>query len=665
MNKEKKYLIKLKKKIKYHEYLYHSLDSPEISDEKFDNMVKELKKIEKKHPNWITKNSPSQSVGSFPLKIFKTVKHEIPMLSLKNIFNKNDYISFEKKIKKIINNKKKIIFCCEPKLDGIAVNLLYKKKKLHQASTRGNGIIGEDITQNILKIKSIPLFLKGKNIPKYIEIRGEVFINHENFKKINKNKKLNNKKIFSNPRNIAAGSLRQLNPKITEKRSLSFFCYGFGGFYGGVLPCSHYLCLLKFKKWGIPVNDKISICKNKIEIFNFYKKIKNSNLGFDTDGVVIKIDSIKEQKKIGYTSKYPRWAVAFKFPSEEKETILNKVKFQVGRSGIITPVGYFNPVKIYGAIIKKSTLHNLNEIKRLKIKIGDSIIVKRAGNVIPKIVKITKRSKKNKNIIFPVKCPVCESILQEDKKNGTIKCVSSLTCSAQIIEKMNHFISKKGMNIKGMGKNIIKKMVKKNILKKIDDIYNLKYENLKKINGIKKKIAKKLLKSIEKSKKITFHQFIYSLGIPNVGETTSLILSKYYNSIDDLINTNIKKLEQIKTIGNNTAKKISLFFKEENNKNTIQELNKIIFFKKTKNIKKNNFFENKKIVITGKLNNFKRKDIRKKIILNGGNIVNKVSKNTNIVIVGKNPGSNFTKAKKLKLKIIKEDELINSIQKLI
>lgn len=658
---KKKYFIKLKKKIKYHEYQYHSLDSPKISDEQFDQMMQELKKIEQRHPDWITKNSPTQSVGSSPLNKFKKVIHKIPMLSLKNIFDKNDYLLFERKIKKI-TKKKKTKFCCEPKLDGIAVNLLYENKKLIQASTRGNGTTGEDITKNILKIKNIPLFLKGKNIPKYIEIRGEVFINHDNFKKINKEEKKINKKVFSNPRNIAAGSIRQLNPKITEKRLLSFFCYGFGEINQGKLPYSHYSCLLKFQKWGIPVNNKITICKNKSEIFNFYEKIRTIDLGFDVDGIVIKVDSIKKQKKIGYTAKYPRWAVAFKFPSEEKKTILKNVKFQVGRSGIITPVGYFNPIKINGATIKKSTLHNINEIKRLKIKIGDTIIVKRAGNVIPKIIKTIKKSKKKnqQEILFPKKCPICQSILQKDKKNGTIRCINNLTCSAQIQEKIKHFVSNKGMNIKGIGKNTIKKLFKKNILKTPYDLYNLNHKNLKKIEGIKEKTIKKLTKSIKKSKNTTLSQFIYSLGIPNVGETTSLILSQHYNSIDKLIKTNLISLTKIKTIGNNTAKKIILFFQEKNNKNIIKKIEKKIFFVNTK-INKNNFFKNKKIVITGKLNNFNREKIKKKIILNGGNILNTVSKKIDLIIVGKNPGSKFKKAKKLKIRIIKENELMNTL----
>lgn len=660
MKKEKKYFIKLKKKIKYHEYQYHSLDSPKISNEKFDKMIQKLKKIEKKHPNWITKNSPTQSVGSPALNKFKKITHKVPMLSLKNIFNTNDYLLFEKKIKKIIKQKKKIKFCCEPKIDGIAVNLLYKNKKLSQASTRGDGKIGEDITKNVLKIKNIPIFLKGKDVPERIEIRGEVFINHDNFKKINKKEKKKNGKIFSNPRNIAAGSLRQLNPKITEERLLSFLCYGFGEINHEKLPLSHYLCLLKFKEWGVPINNHITLCENKSEILNFYEKIKKIKLGFDIDGIVIKIDCIKKQKKIGYTSKYPRWAIAFKFPSEKKKTVLKNVKFQVGRSGIITPVGYFDPIKINGAIIKKSTLHNIKEIKRLKIAIGNQIIVKRAGNVIPKIIE-TIQNKHGKKIIFPKKCPVCQSILKKDKKNETIRCINSLNCSAQIQEKIKHFVSHKAMNIQGIGKNIIKKLFEKKILKTPYDIYNLNYKDLKKINRIGKKIIKKLIKSIQESKKTTLSQFIYSLGIPGVGETTSLILSKNYNSLNKLIKTNLESLKKIKTIGNCTAKKIFVFLQEENNKNVIKKLKKQIHFTNIEN-NKNIFFKNKKIVITGKINNIKREEIKKKIILSGGNVSNIVSKKTDLLIVGKNPGYKLIKAKKLKIKIIKENKLINILK---
>lgn len=656
---KKKKLTILKNKIKYHNYCYHTLNSQKISNLKYDKMIQKLEKIEKKNPNLITKNSPSQTVGSKPLKIFQSVIHKKPMLSLNNVFNTHDYLKFDKKIRKIIKNQKKIEFCCEPKLDGLAISLIYKNKKLSQASTRGDGKIGENVTKNAKFIKDIPKILKGNDIPKYIEIRGEVFMRHKQFYTFNKKLQSKGKKIFSNTRNAAVGSLRQINPEITKKRSLSFFCYGFGKISDGNLPSNHYSCLKKFKEWGIPISDHITICQNNSEILNFYKKIKKKHLNFDIDGIVIKVNSLKNQKKIGSTTKAPKWAIAFKFPDKLKTTKINNISFQVGRTGIITPIAHLNPIQISGVTIKNSTLHNINEIKRLKINIGDTVLICRSGGVIPKIIKnIKKNKKKNKTITFPNKCPVCKSQIQKIKKTGLIYCTNVFFCSAQITRKIQHFVSKKAMNIKGIGKKIIKQLFDEKIIQNPFDIYNLNYNSLIKLNGFQIKKTKNLIQSIEKSKNVTLSRFIYSLGIPEIGEVTSNLLAKKYTSIKNLTKANFKSLKQINNIGETIAKKIIFFFKNKKNKKIIYKLQKKInIYENKQKIKKNILLKNKKIVLTGKIKKISRKNLQEILILNGAKIMSNVSKNTDLIIAGKNPGSKFFKAIKLKIKIIQEEKL--------
>lgn len=531
MKSAKKLIAKLTKQIKYHSYLYHTLNNPKISDFEFDNMMKKLIILEKKYPKLVLKNSPTNQIGSKTLNIFKSIIHKTPMLSLENIFTKKDFIKFYKKIYKQIKINEKIKFCCEPKIDGLAVNLFYKNGILIKAATRGNGKIGEDITKNILTIKTIPQTLCGNDIPKFIEIRGEVFITHKNFEKINKKSIRNKEKIFSNPRNAASGSLRQINPLISKKRLLSFFCYGFGKITGNKISRDQYSYLRKFKNWGLPISDNIAVYDDIKDILKFYDKMKTSNIGLDIDGIVIKINSIKHQNKLGCTSNFPKWAIAFKFPSQKKITKLINVDFQVGRTGIITPIAILEPVNISGVIIKKSTLHNFKEIKRLNVKINDYVVICRSGNVIPKIISTEKSqiSNNNKNIQIPKLCPSCKSILQYNKNKTLIYCTNNLNCIAQKKEKIRHFVSRDAMNIKGFGKNIIDKLVNTGHLNTIVDIFKLDVNTLIKIEKIGLKNSKNIINSINNSKKTTLSRFIYSLGIPEIGVETSKKIANNYN----------------------------------------------------------------------------------------------------------------------------------------
>ncbi|BGI50915.1 MAG: NAD-dependent DNA ligase LigA [Arsenophonus endosymbiont of Ceratovacuna japonica] len=576
MKKQQKYLKQLKKKIQYHEYLYYTLNAPEISDIQYDLMMQELKILENKHPEFITFDSPTQRVGATPLKTFSQVHHKIPMLSLDNVFNEKSYLSFDKRIRNRLSNDNNLTFCCELKLDGLAVNLLYKHGKLIQASTRGDGIIGENITANIRTIRTIPLILIGDNIPKIIEIRGEVFMTHIGFKKLNKNAKYYNSKIFSNPRNAASGSLRQLDPSITNKRSLSFFCYGFGYITGGQLPINQYQCLMQFKKWGLPINNYIELCYNSKEVLDYYCKIKNKrlNLGFDIDGIVVKVNELSLQKKIGFIAKSPRWAIAFKFPSKEQITLLKDIKFQVGRTGVITPIAELKTTNINGVNIKNATLHNIKEIKRLGIHIGDTVIISRAGDVIPKIIDvlIDRRPTYSKEINFPIYCPVCNSVIKYSEDDTIIRCTNNLSCAAQQRGALKHFVSRKAMNIVGMGDKIIDQLVYKNYVMTISDIYYLNFDILSKLEHIGLKSSKKLINALNKSKKTTLTRFIYALGINGVGAVTASNLALYYKTLDSFITSDIKSLKKVPNIGDVVANNIINFFNEKHNCNIVNTL---------------------------------------------------------------------------------------------
>ncbi|XZQ54788.1 MAG: NAD-dependent DNA ligase LigA [Arsenophonus sp.] len=663
VKKQQKYIISLKQQLQYHEYLYHVLDTPEIPDIEYDNMMKKLKKIESKYPELITGDSPTQQVGATSLTNFKEVQHKIMMLSLDNIFNEKGYLAFYNRVRDRLKNKNELTFCCELKLDGLAVNLLYKRGELIQAGTRGNGSIGENITANIRNIQTIPFYLSGDNIPEHIEIRGEVFMTHFNFKRLNDETIRNNGKIFSNPRNAAAGSLRQLNPNVTAKRQLSFFCYGFGSVSGGILPSSQYQCLMQFKKWGLPVSDKVTLCKNNKEVLSYYHNIKHNrlDLGFDVDGIVIKVDSLQLQEELGFITKAPRWATAFKFPSQEQLTLLDDIEFQVGRTGTITPVARLCPVQINGVIVSNATLHNANEIKRLDIRIGDTVVIRRAGDVIPQIISvlIDRRPNDSQKIKFPVNCPVCGSVIEHVEGEVINRCTGGLICAAQCKGALNHFVSRLAMNINGIGDKIIDQLVDKGYVKTVADLYNININILIKLKGMGPKSVQNIINALNKSKQTTLSRFIYALGIRKVGKVIANNLASHYGTLIELMKADIESLRNVQNVGEIVANHIINFFHELHNLDVINELlNKIsitcpeILVKKTDNI-----FNGKTIVLTGKINYLTRNEIKDKLILLGAKIISSVSNKIDFLITGKNPGYKLLRASELGIKILNEDEL--------
>lgn len=572
--------MKLKQQLRYYEYNYHILNTSKIPDIEYDQMMKELKRLETENPAWITADSPTQRVGASPLTTFTQVHHKIPMLSLDNVFNEESYLAFDKRIRDRLKNNNKLIFCCELKLDGLAVSLLYKHGKLIQAATRGDGTTGENITANIRTVRAIPLHLTGKNIPELIEIRGEVFMTHLDFEQLNKEALSHNGKIFANPRNAAAGSLRQLDPRITAKRPLSFSCYGFGLLSCWQLPFSQYQCLMQFKKWGLPVNNKLVLCNNSKSVLAYYNKIKHDrlNLGFDIDGIVVKVDSFLLQEELGFVSRAPRWAIAFKFPAQEQIALLNDVEFQVGRTGTITPVARLEPTQVTGVTVRNATLHNTNEIERLDVHVGDTVIIRRAGNVIPQIINVLveRRPINSRKILFPIYCPVCSSAVESIEDKAVIRCTGGLICAAQRKGALKHFASRQAMNIKGLDDKIIQQLLDKKHIVTVVDLYYLKFDILAGLERIGQISAKKLIDAINKSKKTTLARFIYALGIRGVGRVTASNLATHYETLNSLMVTDIKCLKTVPGIGEVIAKHVVNFFYEHHNQNVINELvNKI------------------------------------------------------------------------------------------
>ena len=656
--------------IRHHEYCYYVLDAPEIPDVEYDKLIKQLQNLELTHPELITPDSPTQRVGGAPLSQFSSIRHQLPMLSLDNVFDESSFIAFNKRIKDRLelDEEQTVEYCCELKLDGLAVSLLYENGQLIQAATRGDGTTGEDITANVRTIKTIPLVLQGENIPSRLEVRGEVFMTHKGFAKLNAEAEKRNEKIFANPRNAAAGSLRQLDPKITAKRPLTFFCYGVGINEGADLPNTHYARLMQFKAWGLPVSDKVQIRHGAQEALDYFKQIgdQRMSLDFDIDGVVIKVNSITEQEQLGFVARAPRWATAFKFPAQEEVTKLNKVDFQVGRTGAITPVARLEPVSVAGVIVSNATLHNSDEIIRLGIREGDYVTVRRAGDVIPQIVAVIKdrRPVDTKEIIFPTHCPICGSIIVRDEGQAISRCAGGLICQAQRKEALKHFVSRRAMNVEGLGDKIIEQLVDKEYVKTPADLYKLTVPILCSLDKVGEKLANNLMGALDKSKNTSLNRFIFALGIPNVGEVTAENLVNQLGNLTAIENASLEQLQSVNDIGAVIAESIIDFFQEPHNRTVIDQLisEEIGIHWPDVEIQlltTDSPFSDKTVVLTGTLSILTRDEAKAKLKQLGAKVTGSVSKKTDFVIAGEAAGSKLTKAQELGIKVIDEQELIN------
>ncbi len=653
----------LRNQIKYHNELYYKLDKPEISDYDYDLLFKELKSLEENYPSLNSTDSPTQTIEDNKLETFSQIKHETPMLSLSNVFNKEEFISWWDKINSD-STKKNLEMVSELKLDGLAISITYINGKLEYAATRGDGLIGEDVTSNVKTINNVPKSIESlKNITK-IEIRGEIYIKRSEFKTLNSIRIENGLEPFSNPRNTAAGSLRQLNPKITAERPLDAFFYSVA-YSSNEIPKTQYEILEYLQNLGFqtnPNNNKNTSPDQVLELHNYWTK-ERSNLDYDCDGIVIKVNDINLQKQLGTTSREPRWAIAFKFNSEKSKTKILSINVNVGRTGAITPLALLKPVKIDGVTVQSATLHNYSYIQDKEIMINDWVLIERAGEVIPKVLEVikTNRNGNEKKFEMPEHCPSCKEKLFKPCNETTIFCINQL-CEEKLIRLLEHFVSKDAMNIEGVGKQLVSNLVNNKCISNIADLYYLQKEDLIKLDGIGSKSVDNILNSIESSKSNPINSLIFSLGILNVGKEASIILSNHFKNIDNIIETNEEKLNLLPGIGPKMAKNIIQYFQNPSNLKIIDKLKQAnvkmeINSEDDENIYYSQSLNNMNFVITGTLNIGTRSEIKDFINKNGGKISNNLTKSTDYLIVGENPGSKLDQAKKMQITLLTEQEL--------
>ncbi len=666
MESNEQKLTELRTTLRHHEYLYHVMDTPEIPDAEYDRLMRELRELEAQHPELITPDSPTQRVGAAPLAAFSQIRHEVPMLSLDNVFDEESFLAFNKRVQDRLKNTDDLTYCCELKLDGLAVSILYENGVLVQAATRGDGTTGEDITSNVRTIRAIPLKLRGDNIPQRLEVRGEVFLPQAGFEKINEEARRTGGKAFANPRNAAAGSLRQLDPRITAKRPLTFFCYGVGVLEGGELPRSHSARLQQFKFWGLPVSERVKLCHSPEEVLTYYRKVEEDrpNLGFDIDGVVIKVDSLALQEQLGFVARAPRWAVAFKFPAQEQMTFVRDVEFQVGRTGAITPVARLEPVQVAGVLVSNATLHNADEIERLGLRIGDKVVIRRAGDVIPQVVNVvlSERPEETREIVFPTHCPVCHSDVERVEGEVVTRCTGGLICGAQRKEALKHFVSRRALDVEGMGDKIIDQLVEKEYVHTPADLFQLTPGKLTGLDRMGPKSAQNVVDALEKSKETTFARFLYALGIREVGEATAAGLAAHFGTIEALEQASIDDLQKVPDVGIVVATHVRNFFAEESNREVIAQLRKegvrwpapvVVNAEEI-----DSPFAGKTVVLTGSLSQLSRDDAKARLVALGAKVAGSVSKKTDLVIAGEAAGSKLAKAQELGIAVIDEDEML-------
>jgi len=652
-------IAKLRKEIAEHNYQYHVLDDPLISDAEYDRLFQRLKKLEQQYPHLITSDSPTQRVGDVPLKAFAEVKHVVPMLSLDNAFDEQDILDFDKRIHDKLDTDQVIQYSCEPKLDGLAISLRYEKGLLVQAATRGDGTTGEDVTENIKTISMVPLRLRLDNPPALLEVRGEVFISKSGFETLNTNALKNGEKIFANPRNAAAGSIRQLDSSITASRPLAIYFYGVGEVAGIKLPDTHSEILHYLATLGLRVSQLISVANGPLECIAYYQQMlkKRDKLAFEIDGVVYKVNYIKQQEKLGFVSRSPRWAIAHKFPAEEVHTVIEAVEFQVGRTGALTPVARLKPVHVHGVTVSNATLHNMDEVRRKDIHIGDAVIVRRAGDVIPEVVGviIKDRSEQVKKIVLPKHCPVCHSSIEQVEGEAVARCTGGLFCKAQRKENIKHFASRRAMDIEGLGDKLVEQLVDSELIHSSADIYQLTQQQLENLERMGEKSALNLLEQIEKSKFTTFARFLYSLGIREVGEATAKNLALHFKTLSALQKTNEEELQTVSDIGPVVSAHVAHFFHEQHNRDIIRQfIESGVHWEEVK-VNEHSPLLGKTFVLTGTLSEFSRDEAKEALEKLGAKVSGSVSAKTSYVVAGTDPGSKYDKAVKLGVTILDEE----------
>jgi len=660
----------LREQLRYHAYQYYVLDDPDIPDAEYDRLYQQLLALEKEHPELITADSPTQRVGSTPLTAFEQIQHQMPMLSLDNVFNEDDLHAFNQRIQDRLNSSDEIEYTAEPKLDGLAISLRYEQGELIYAATRGDGSTGENVTQNIRTMKSVPLRLLGDDYPQVLEVRGEVFMPKAGFEQLNKRARENDEKEFANPRNAAAGSLRQLDPEITATRPLSLYCYSTGIVEGGELADTHYEILQQLKSFGLPVCNEIKRVLGVKACLAYYEDIskQRDELPYDIDGIVYKVNSIELQKRLGFVARAPRWAIAHKFPAQEEITRIIEVDFQVGRTGAITPVARLEPVFVGGVTVSNATLHNMDEIRRKDVRVGDQVIVRRAGDVIPEVARVVPGSRKKalRKIKMPESCPVCHSAIEQIEGEAIARCTGGLFCQAQRAQAIKHFASRKAMDIDGLGDKLVEQLVEADLIHTPADLYQVSLDDLISLERMAEKSANNLLQALQASKQPTLARFIYALGIREVGETTAMNLANEFKTLEAIEQADFEQLIEVQDIGPIVAQHIVNFFQQPHNLEVINQLVSVDFAGiKIQDVKlpdsaarSNSVFAGKTVVITGTLPGMSRGEAKDKLLAAGAKVSGSVSAKTDFLLAGDKAGSKLSKAEKLGVRVIDEAEML-------
>ncbi|WP_417504605.1 NAD-dependent DNA ligase LigA [Marinomonas gallaica] len=645
-------------------YAYHVKDEPLVPDAEYDRCYRELQKIEVKHPEWIQPDSPTQRVGEKPDNGFSSVLHTVPMLSLDNAFDNDSMVDFDERIQKL-SGKASITYCCEPKLDGLAISLRYEDGHLVRGLTRGDGLTGEDITSNIKTIYSVPLKLRTETPPPVLEVRGEIYMPKAGFEKLNQIAAEKGEKAFVNPRNAAAGSLRQLDPKVTAARPLVLCAYSIGYAEGWSQPDSHYDGLLQLSEWGFKVNDLMSRVEGVQGCLDYFAQLseQRDGLSYDIDGIVYKVDSIAQQKQLGFVARAPRWAIARKFPAQEEVTQILGVDFQVGRTGAITPVARLQPTFVGGVTVSNATLHNQDEMDRLGVKVNDWVVIRRAGDVIPQVVQVIEERRPDdaQEIQFPTQCPVCESDIERVEGEAVQRCTGGLVCGAQLKERLKHFVSRKAMDIDGLGDKLIEQLVEAKLVATPVDIYLLKDKpaRLLAMERMGDKSVEKLLDAIEASKQTLFNRFVYSLGIREVGEATARTVTQYFGTLEKLMTATEEDLIEVEDVGPIVAQHIRMFFDQEDNVATVQGLLEqgITWQSEDADEVGKQPLEGKTYVVTGTLTRYSRDQVKDMLIKLGAKVSGSVSGKTDCLVAGEKAGSKLTKAQSLEVPVMDEEAL--------
>ncbi|RZD23232.1 MULTISPECIES: NAD-dependent DNA ligase LigA [unclassified Pseudoalteromonas] len=657
-------ISQLRAQLEEHNHNYYVLDAPSIPDAEYDRLMRELSALEQANPEFQSPDSPTQKVGGAALDKFEQVTHQVPMLSLDNAFSEEEFAAFNRRIKERVMDNKELTFCCEPKLDGLAVSIIYRNGVLVQAATRGDGMVGENITQNVKTIRNVPLKLRGDDFPAELEVRGEVFMDSAGFAKLNSEAEKRGDKVFVNPRNAAAGSLRQLDSKVTAKRPLMFYAYSTGLVADGQLPEDHYQQLAKLTDWGLPLCPETKLVEGQQAALDYYQDIltRRSDLAYEIDGVVIKVNDKKLQERLGFVARAPRWAIAFKFPAQEEITQLLDVEFQVGRTGAITPVARLEPVFVGGVTVSNATLHNGDEIARLGVKIGDTVIIRRAGDVIPQITQVVleRRPDDAKDIEFPATCPICDSHVERIEGEAVARCTGGLVCQAQRKQAIKHFASRKALDVDGLGDKIVDQLVDRELIKTPADLFILKQGHFESLERMGPKSAKNLVNALQDAKQTTLAKFLYSLGIREVGEATAQNLANHFLTLEKITQASVDALTEVSDVGEIVAKHVRGFFSEEHNMAVVNALVEqgIHWPELTAPSADAQPLAGLTYVLTGTLSELNRNDAKARLQALGAKVSGSVSAKTDALIAGEKAGSKLTKAQDLGIDVLTEADLI-------